>query len=579
MTLRLNAEQQKALEALTLRRDLQRVGTALGAAFPEVDARLGERKSVLLDLGWQKAQALKFTHGLALARYLAAWFVFGTEFETKPGHDWALKIIAAPERQNEATQGQRIYQLGRRIREELQRQGGRNGLPAPAAFEEALATLDAALADQGKLGSLMPRERLKLGSACDIDAVDLTLIEPAPLQHYALEQGQWRRTPMVLDPEKLRVMSAQGQEPLPEQINLLSLSDGGRSRLRLRCLAAHVCDPAVHPLASFNGSHGHYERRGPLTQDLQLTLPLETPPPQVVMAVEGGASYSELSVSGCGLRDSGAPMGEQTVRLAVHPAEQTMLGWKREPGGAVHLPAEPLPPAPEPRALLERDGAPLDARRWQQGLAQIDKQLASKLPALLIGWERESGVTRGHLQAEPAIMTGAAALTWGWAPHPDGLAALPYYRVAGLLELVVCQLHLRLTGELALGGSRSILHLHCGARETLQFQAARGARDADLVALFKPAQTEFRHPFVLHLENIATPELALLDMVSAVNGAVVGAAGLRPHPAGAGFQWFCKIEIEPVTVLLQLHDPVLGQQRQILKTLLPAMTLVDWSLD
>lgn len=575
--LRLTPEQQQALEALTLRRDLERVGAVLGEAFPEVDARLGERKQVLLDLAWQRASAFGLTHGLAVGRYLATWFVYGAEFETKAGFDWAIKLLAHPEK----PEGQRIYQLGRRAREELQRRTNQaeKGLPTPAAFDKALAWIDAGLADHGKLGSLRPRDRLKLGSACDIDAVDLTLIEPTPLQHYAVEQGGWGRVSMTLDPEKLRVVSLQGQEPLPAQINLLSRTEGGRSRLRLRCRAAHVCDPAVHPLVNFNGIHGQYDRRGPQTQDLQVTLPLQTPAAQSVMAVEGGASYSQLGIAGCGLRDSGEPMGEQNVRVAVYPAEQTLLVWRREASPTVHLPIDPLLPTPEPRCKLERDGAALDARRWQTGLAGLDRQLAEKLPGLLIAWEREAGVVDGKLQAEPALMAGGAALTWGWAPHPDGLAALPYYRVAGLLDLVVCQLMLRLTGELSLLGSRSKLHLHCGAREMLQVQAQRGPQDEDLTAVFKPAQVEFRHPFVLHVENIATPELAMLDQVSAASGAVVGAAGLRPHPSGAGFQWFCRVAIEEAAVLLSLHDPLLGQQRQILKPLLPAMTLVDWSLD
>lgn len=574
--LRLSAEQQQALEALALKRDLQRLAAIVTQAFPAVDARLGERKSALLELGWQRASALGLSHGLAVGRYLASWFVMGAEFETKPGYEWALKLLDQPER----PEGQRIFQLGRRTREELQRRTGQaaNGQPTPADFDAALAVLDTELSEQGRMGSLLPRERLRLGSACDLDAVDITLIEPAPLQHYAMEQGQWRRVPTVLDPDKLRVMALQGQEPLPEQLNLLSLSEGGSSRLRLRCRAAHVCDSTVHPLVDFNGMHGHYERRGPLTQDLQITLPLEAGPPQALMAVEGGASYSHLGLAGCGLRESGAPMGEQSVRLAIYPAEQTMLAWRREAGPALHLPAEPITPPPEPRARIERDGQTLAAKRWQAGLAELDQQLNEKLADLLVAWERESGVSNGRLQAEPAVMTGAAALTWGWAPSPEGLAALPFYRVAGLLDLVACQLNLRLSGELALLGSRSRLQLHCGARQVLQFNAQRGPQDADLMAVFKPAQIEFRHPFVLQLENIATPELALLDQAGPVSGAVVGAAGLRLHPSAPGFQWFARIAIEPVSVALHLHDPVLGQQRAMIRPLLPATTLLDWSL-
>ncbi|KQP35433.1 hypothetical protein [Pseudorhodoferax sp. Leaf274] len=579
MALQLTLEQQRALEALALQRDLAQVGAALARAFPEAAARIGERQAALLELGWRRAQALGLAHALALARYLAAWFVFGVEFETRPGFEWAQQALV----QDQASEGLRVFQLGRRSREELQRHAAKpgTGLPAPAVFDAALALLDAELAGHGAMGSLLPRERLVLGSACDIDAVDVTQIESGVRQHYAVEQGRWQRVPTGLDAELQRVLSTQGNAPLPAQLHLLGAADSSQARLRLRCLARHVCDAKVHPLVNFNGVHGHYDRRGPMTQDLLVTLPHEPPRADgpAAMAAGSPAAFSELTVAGCGLRDSGAPMGEQHVALAVYPPEQHMLAWRREPSPGFDLPAQAPPPAAAPRGRRECDGKAQDVQALQAGLAQLDTQLAEGLARLFIAWERESGVESGRLQAEPAVLAGGAGLTWGWAASPDGLAAAPFYRVAGLLDLVACQLDLRLSGELALQGTRSRLHLHCAAREELRFDAQRGPRDDDLAAVFKPAQCVFRHPFVLHLENIATPELAMLDALQPVAGAVVGAAGLRPHPAGAGLQWFARIAVEPVVATLHLHDPLLGQQRLLPHPLLPAMTLVDWSLD
>ena len=103
------------------------------------------------------------------------------------------------------------------------------------------------------------------------------------------------------------------------------------------------------------------------------------------------------------------------------------------------------------------------------------------------------------------------------------------------------------------------------------------AGDTDLLAVLKPAQTTFRHPFVLQLESIAPEQATLLDVAGPVGGALVGACGLRPRQAGPGWQWFCELSIEPVSVALHLHDPLLGQI-SLIRPLLPAMKLLDWSL-
>ena len=52
---------------------------------------------------------------------------------------------------------------------------------------------------------------------------------------------------------------------------------------------------------------------------------------------------------------------------------------------------------------------------------------------------------------------------------------------------------------------------------------------------------------------------------------------LRPRADALGLQWFAKLEIVPVSVILYLHDPLLGQQ-ELVRPLLPALKLLDWSL-
>jgi hypothetical protein len=64
---------------------------------------------------------------------------------------------------------------------------------------------------------------------------------------------------------------------------------------------------------------------------------------------------------------------------------------------------------------------------------------------------------------------------------------------------------------------------------------------------------------------------------SPATGAIVGEAGLRAKPGMGGVQLYLNLRIEAVATTLAIHDPVLGSSRQA-RPLLPAMTLLDWSL-
>ncbi len=584
----LSTEQVAALTALQLRRDLQELGDTLALSFPAVRGRVGPRYGELIALGATRGQAHGLTHLLALARYLACWFMLGSEFETRAAHAWALTILGDARRD----EGAKVFQLCRRCREELDKLS-RQATPAaaaetPAGFDEALTRLDITLARRGKLASLLPRHRLRLGAACDIDAIDLRLHGAAPAQMYRAESGQWRRAPVPTEREGITLAAAvETGAGWPPALHALSPA-GAALKLRVRTRCAHSCDALVHPRVVLGTLQGVQEWRGPHAADVLIELHADVPAPPPgaellpVIALEAAPRLSQLTLSSCGLRESGQALGNTgrlDTQLAVWPDEQHFVAWRRQPDAELSWPQpdDAAPPLPASRAHIERDGQALDTTRWQQGLAELDSQLHRALSRLCTAWERESGVSQGRLMAQPRLMCGTAGVSWGWIESAQGLRAPPSLRVAGFFDLVACQLNLRLSGTLALHGSLSLLSLHCAAAEPMQTAFERLPADATLAALLPRAQARFSQPFVLAVQSMAHDGLAILDVAGPVSGALVGSCGLRVRPDRVGLQWFAQIDIEPVSVPLHVHEPLLGQQRQV-RALLPAMNLVDWSL-
>jgi hypothetical protein len=126
------------------------------------------------------------------------------------------------------------------------------------------------------------------------------------------------------------------------------------------------------------------------------------------------------------------------------------------------------------------------------------------------------------------------------------------------------------------GSSRRLL-LGCAGSAPLRTAGPRRAGPVDLDESLQAAQIRFSLPFTLALEPTADADAALLGIAGPVNGALVGSCGLRSRADGAGLQWFAALDIEPVSVLLHWHDPLLGQQ-ELQRPLLPALKLLDWSL-
>ena len=573
----LSPEQATRLGALQRRRDLQTIGETLAASFPQARTRLGERWSEFVDHGATRAAAYGLSHMLCVARFLAGWVACGAEFESRQA--WAAAILTDSQR----GQGAKAYQLCILVLEQL-RSGAQAGQPPAAEFALALRQLDDRLASAGALASLLPRERIRLGAACDLDAVELRLVDAGWRQHYTAQGGPWRREACA--PQAASVMLVQdpladAAPGLPQQITLLShpSSDEKAAKLRVRVRAEHRCDPLLHPLLQSVESPAPRSLRGDLASDATFRVHTQAaaePGALAHIGEEGSPQFSALTVASCGLRVRGVPIGEVSTMLAAYDASQHLLAWRREPTASWQLPGEAPPPIVDARCRRERDGELVDASAWVRGFHDLDAQLQAGVARLLTAWERESGVTDGKLDVDAALLVGSAGITWGWAEGPQGIAAPPYMRLEGLSDLIACRLSLRFTGTLARAGSRSLLTLATDGSTSLVGPWQRGPGDAALFTVAATLQRPVAQRFELDVRPLADPGLAVLSSCGPVRGAISGVVGLEQRPDGPGLRWFARLAVEPVVAQLRIFDPLLGVQL-VQQPLLAAQPIVDWS--
>lgn len=573
----LSPEQAARLVALQRRRDLARIGETLAAAFPEARGRLGERWDELVEHGTSRAGAYGLLHMLCIARFLAGWVACGAEFESR--EPWAAVILADSQR----SQGAKAYQLCVRILEQL-RAAPQAGQPAAADFAQALRQLDDTLAAAGTLASLLPRERIRLGAACDVDAIELRLVDAGWRQHYTADSGTWRREGCAPEMATIAVVhDAQSDTApgLPGQVTVLSrpASADAAARLRVRVKAEHRCDSQLHPLMQCLDPSGARTLRGDVAGDTTFSVhaePAGDPGALPHIGEEDSPRLSELTVASCGLRGHGVPIGDRTTLLAAYDATQHFLAWRREPIPAWQLPGDSPPAVVAARCRRERDGQLADTTDWLRGFEALDTQFQQSVARLLTAWERESGVSDGKLAIDATLLTGTTAITWGWAERPAGIAAPPFMRVEALLDLVACRLALRFTGVLARSGSHSLLELSSDGSIALGGPHRREP-DTALFAFAAALQVAVQQRFTLRVQPLADAGLAVLASVGPVQGAISGAIGLEQRPDGPGLRWFVRLKVDPVVAPLRIRDPLLGVQT-LQAPLLPAQTLVDWSL-
>ncbi len=565
----LSPQQMDLLARVGRERFTQRVAAYFALQWPAMLERLGERYGAFIDLAVQHAQTHGLLEGPCVARYVNLWFVWGPAFEDKPGFEWAKAILTDASR----SEFIKPHQLVRRTLDELERlHAAAAGRPhaglAPADFEAGDARIVTDLADLGRLGEVVPTTRHVPRLSCDLDAIDIGTIDTAWRHEYRLTDKDWLRVPGPTALARLRIDATQPTPPTSLCVLTHAISGGDPARLQVKLRALGGCDDRTHPRVAFAGPHGLWEWRG--HEATAVSWPVQAPPEPprtdgliAGIAQEGAPQLHTLQVSSCGLRDHGAPLGSLATQVLAYPADQWLLELRHSSGPAT--------------CRLERDGVLQDSSAWQQGFAQLQRSFKDSTDQLLLAFERTSGATAAHLDLEPTLMSGQAGLSWGWREGPQGLADTPVMRLEGWLDLIACALHLQLSGELSLGGARGRLRLHAQGSTPWRTRILRDAAMPPLPELLAPTVVKLRYPFELELDPIVTPDHVTLHPTAPATGAIVGEAGLRAHPGGGGVQLYLSLRIEATATTLSLHDPVLGTSQQA-RPLLPAMTLLDWSL-
>lgn len=568
-----DADQARAWSAF-----LQRLAEHLVAQWPAMQERLGGRHLAFVELAAQQALQRGLTGAASVARYANLCFVWGPGFEAKPGFEWAAGLMAAPPAREWAS----LHQMVRRSMAELQR------LPqariTAAALDDADQRLVAAFAGLGRHGDLHPAEPPPLPlRACDLQALELRLLEPAVAEHYALQAGCWQRVALP-PPAPLRVDNA---HPLPRLVAVLAHAPGQRpqARLQLRSRTHAVCDDGRHPELRWSGSHGQWRWLGPETRAASwpvhaLAQPVAPAGPGTAVAEETSPELYRLELDVCGLRDEGDALGPQATTLWAWPAEQWWVELQRQaPAPQPVLAQRPAALRANTAARVERDGIACDAgglrRGFEQGLDSATEAALQKLLAAIVAVE---GLSGARLDGVLALLTGQARLSWGWCLGPRGLDGRAYLRLLGALDLQAGQADLQAEAELALGGGRARVLLRCQATAPLQLELRREAPEPPLLPTLLPARLGFRLPWTAEVTPLATDTGTLLQSGGPCSGALVGEAGLRPRTTGgSGWEWFAALRLEATRLPLLCVDPLLGVQR-LNHRLWDAQPLLDWSL-
>jgi hypothetical protein len=107
------------------------------------------------------------------------------------------------------------------------------------------------------------------------------------------------------------------------------------------------------------------------------------------------------------------------------------------------------------------------------------------------------------------------------------------------------------------------------------------ARESKIPGLFEVIPgcvSRWQLKFQAEFDPIAVEDAALIRDADTCAGVLSGEVGIRPTVTGGnGWQWYSRISIEPVSLPICIHDPVMGLTRKTL-ALLPGITLLDWSL-
>jgi hypothetical protein len=280
----------------------------------------------------------------------------------------------------------------------------------------------------------------------------------------------------------------------------------------------------------------------------------------------------------CSYRRYGAPLGEQQVVLAVHPADQWLLEVKTAPQPHWHWPEtqakeQALPPV----VRLERDGTPVASTDWARAWTQLNAALLAGLQVWYDALIKAGVLLNPRLDIEPGLMHGCMAMTWGMREVVSDQGSSAFMRMQALIKLVACSMNLELGGELRHLGAHARIRLHAQGKAMLAHDLLHEAAEAGLAEQLATLKASWRFPFEVEVESMSSPGLATICRAPGGSpGAVVGELGLRPRPDGAGWAWYCTLKLEPALVPLMVIDPQTGQTI-IQRDLWPATVLLDWS--
>jgi len=587
--LRLSWEQFEQLEQLALRRRAAGIGAVLAEVWPALTERLQGRWSAFVEAAVLQGRKHGLVDTADLARYAGLWCIWGPAFDSKPAFAWAAEILADPRRSSTL----KLHQLLHRTREELRRAElavakpgaaapGASGAPAldSAQFDAALAKVDARVATLAASRTVFPEATTTIAvKACDIGAIDLMIAEPDDLQEYRHTANGWHRTavPRIESPA---LHWTHAPEPAVElAVTSRPLRAGMPARMNLIVETVAACDVKVHPEIVHVAASGRLTWKGRDAARLSLALYALPRRPEDTLAGIGALTVADaqtVDVSSCGLRDAGAPFGAVKVGLRVYPASQWMLEIGHAAWSPMLWPAVPEAPVADARCRLECDGAVVDSASWQRAWSSLRGLFRQGLDRLFNEWTRVLDGQATRLEVEASPLVGQAGLTWGWRRTSASTAGM---RVEGALDLLAMSIDLRLSGEIVEGPARSRIRLLCKGRSELRTPISEIAGEGVEGQTLKSAVRNWRFPFSLEIEPLAAAEPATLGVAGVavpVQGALTGECGLRARADGAGHQWFFALRVEPISIVVELVDPLLGARRQTRK-ICGAMTLVDWS--
>ena len=536
-------------------------------AWPAVLQRLGERQAAFEAAVARRAAGHGLRESVDAARYLNLCLAFGPGFEDKTENEWALAVLA-DERLQPAV---KLHQLVHRAQRELQRR------PDDARTLQLTdhALLDLADAHRRRSwADASPSPRV----ACDIEAVELRLLDTAWRQDYQRGDGTWPRMAAPA-PAPLRIGAG---HPAPAVVHLLTgaRGDADRVRLQLRQVPHGRCGLGLHPAARWLNAEGAADWHDPAARSVAWPIAAFVPerdagprllgetPPEVTL----------LQLPSCGLRDEGVPLGAVHLQLWAYAAWQSLLVMDRQADLGFELPPTGAsPPAAAPTRLRhERDGTALPVAAWQQGFDQgLRDALGQGLQGLLQAWSTH--VQEATLRADFTLFDGRAGLTWGWREGPRGLASPPVQRVVAALDWTA-RGDLHLQGLVEYAGARARLHLRVEGQARLQVEVERLIAETPLLAVMQQTELRWRWPAQLEFDPVADASASVFSELGPASGALVGSLGLRPSVAQGGrWEWFATLALEPVATRVVVHDPVLGRSESRM-ALLGSQTLLDWSL-